>query len=298
MTSAFLAAQAHADPQGEHIIQLVIDDNIVSARRRLIVALQKLDYLIVSDDPLLARYNPRAASRLMPSFTSFNLRDKLRKLTIGLRPFDAQTTLATFDYTISNAEGTSSYKIVLEREAEAIIALAKLPLTETKCGRCGLEAAGDSQFCRQCGVPLAHAEPTELALLKITAEARAVYMKMIYGSCLLIGPLLLVLVMLLSGEAYKMIPVIFLFAVLGLFGASMMLSGLWLLHRMLITNRDERRHVISHQPHGTPMAPSITSPQDIVASITEGTTELLVFTGRMPDPTPVKRHEEDPIKGN
>ncbi len=291
MTSAFLAAHAHADTGGEHVVQLVIDDNVESARRRLMAALQKLDYLIVSDDPLLARYTPRAASRLTPSFTSFDLLNKSRKLTIGLRPFDAETTLATFDYTIVNSEGTGSYKAVLEREAEALVALAKLPLTETKCGRCGLEATGDSHFCRGCGVPLAHPEPTELVLLKFTAETRAVYMKMIYGGGLVLFPLLLLLVMFLSGEAYKMIPVIILFAAVGLFGASMMLSGLWLLHRMLITNRDEHKRLASTQRHDSPKTSSIILPQGIGTSITEGTTELLMLTRRVPDPVPVKRHE-------
>lgn len=292
MTSALLAAHAHADTGGEHVVQLVIDDNIESARRHLIAALQKLDYLIVSDDPLLARHTPRAPSRLVPSFTSFDLLNKSRKLTIGLRPFDTETTLATFDYTIVNSEGTNSYKAVLEREAEALVALAKLPLTETKCGRCGLEATGDSQFCRGCGIPLAHPEPAELVLLSFTAQARAVYMKMIYGSGLVLFPLLFLLVMFLSGEAYKMIPIIILFAAVGLFGASMMLSGLWLLHRMLITNRDEHKRLTSNQYHDAPKASSTILPRDIGTSITEGTTELLMLTRQVPDPVPVKHHEE------
>lgn len=63
----------------------------------------------------------------------------------------------------------------LEREAEAIIALAASASVEVFCPSCGVENAGNARFCRGCGKPAARNQlPAELEVMRLTANARRV----------------------------------------------------------------------------------------------------------------------------
>ena len=155
----------------EHALQSVLDSNIDSVRTRLIQALERLDYKVISDDPLYARRGARGLGRY---YVSANILDYPTKLTIGLRQISAQATLVTFDY-VAEHTGGMSFKgdlQTLNREAEAIIALAAAQTNASACSSCGTKQTSEGRFCRICGQPTIGREPAELEVLRVTAGAR------------------------------------------------------------------------------------------------------------------------------
>ena len=75
---------------GEHVVRRMLAGQIEDVRGRLVHALERLDYQVVSENPLLAR---RAARK---GAVRADFLDYARKLAVSLRPSSAAATVATF----------------------------------------------------------------------------------------------------------------------------------------------------------------------------------------------------------
>ncbi len=148
----------------EHSFILVLPGDPDGVRARLIAALERLDYSIIHDQPLLAR---RRARNL--GMSSTNVLNYSMELTVGLQPHGEQATRATFYYRWKHIWGAIGDRRTLEREAEALGALATLHTKVTACDACGAEGVAETRFCRRCGAPLGAAEPAELEVLRLTS---------------------------------------------------------------------------------------------------------------------------------
>lgn len=83
----------------EHTLRSVLHDDIESARQRLSHALDRLDYKVISEEPLYAR---RRARGWAAYYFSADILEYPIKLTIGLKPLSPNLTLATFDYAVEH----------------------------------------------------------------------------------------------------------------------------------------------------------------------------------------------------
>lgn len=253
----------------EHHVEKVITGDSESVRERLIYALGKLDYRLLSEQPLVAKRGTQTSS------CSFNALKCVKSLTISLRQLNPTSTLATFNYEIVNSVVTNGDRQTMEREAEALIALADARSAATVCASCGTNNSGDSRFCRACGAPNVLSEPAELEVLRLTAGARPAHQLISLGvlSALLfavVGMLLIFfnskgpkagLILLSAGE---------------IFAAYCLLYGMWHLHRTLNPKREAQGNLPLNVPHTLPSAQTVAlPPHSTPASVTEGTTELL-----------------------
>src|SRR5688500_18878211 len=145
----------------EHALRSVLDCDLESARSHLIAALDRLDYKVISDEPLFAR---RQARGLAAYYLSANILDYPIKLTIGLRRLRPDATLATFDYVVEHTGGVSfkGDQQTQTREAAAISALATAHTPLPGCSSCGTKQISEARFCRVCGWPTIGREPAEL----------------------------------------------------------------------------------------------------------------------------------------
>jgi hypothetical protein len=109
------------------------------------------------------------------------VRDYPTQIAIMLKPLGDRATIATFDYSLTNPMMSRGDKWTLEREAEALIALAVAGAAATMCASCGSDADADSRFCRTCGAATLTA-PAELEVLRQTAETHAGYRGVIIGT--------------------------------------------------------------------------------------------------------------------
>lgn len=162
----------------EHEVSIMIPALSDQARPGLIKALEKLDYLVLEEQPLCARRNARGGG---VSGTSVNVLDYQINLKIYLRT-NEEKTLATFIYQICNPLIGKGDKQTLTREAEAICALLKAQTQALVCRVCHIEVLADSRFCRRCGNPVDNPEPVELELLRLTAESQVAFEYVRYGA--------------------------------------------------------------------------------------------------------------------
>jgi len=178
----------------EHNFSRVLAGDIESVRECLIYALERLDYRVLSEQPLVARRSGQVAS------CSFSVLKCVKSLTIILKPLNPTSTLVAFDYEILNAFVTKGDLQTVEREAEAILALATARPPATVCVSCGTNNSSDSRFCRVCGTPNAVGEPKELEVLRLTSGARIGHQNIVGAviSLLLVAALALPLLFLSS----------------------------------------------------------------------------------------------------
>jgi len=120
----------------EHHFRKVINADDKSVCSLLARALESLGYVVVSDEPLVAKRGGRGWSA---AGMSYDVRDYQTQLAILLKPFGDRATIATFDYSLTNPMMTRGDKATLEREAEAVIALAVAGAAATMCATCGSE---------------------------------------------------------------------------------------------------------------------------------------------------------------
>jgi hypothetical protein len=165
----------------EHDVTLLVPGDIESVRRRLPEALERFGYRVLSEQPLQARRKAQGWGR-----GSNNVLDQRTTVLINLKPSGKRATRVTFDYTVDHPWLTRGDLQTLEREGEAIVALAKLRVESSTCPECGTEAIADSRFCRQCGTPLAKSQPSEIEVFRVTAGARAGYQNIVGGAILLV----------------------------------------------------------------------------------------------------------------
>ena len=77
-----------------------------------------------------------------------------RRLAVLLRPGSETATTAVFDFTVVHAGVmTCGDRRTLEREVDAIVALAEAPGSTGVCRSCGTENGPGARFCRLCGAP-------------------------------------------------------------------------------------------------------------------------------------------------
>lgn len=153
---------ASAATYGEHHVTLVLEGDPAALRERLASAAERLGYRVLADDPLVVR---RSGTSRYGSVIGTTL-DYDRTLTFRLKPKGAGTTVVTFNY-VGYPLNYKGPKLVIQREAEAIAALASERRRTTTCFSCGTPTADDSRYCRSCGM-LAVSEPAELQVMELT----------------------------------------------------------------------------------------------------------------------------------
>jgi hypothetical protein len=272
---------------GSHTTTRVLAGETESVRRRLVYALEALGYAVTSESPLQARRRKRK-DVVRADFT-----DHARKLSVSLRQSSDTATVATFDFEVVHGGCmTRGDSRTLERETEAIVALAAAPPASSLCRACGTESAGDAHFCRLCGAPNEARAPAELEVLRLTAGSRAALQELTVGLLVALATLAVTLPMLLLGNPKLFRAGWVLFAIFETLSWWMALYGLLRLHRTL--NPRKRAATLAAAPDAhartLPRAETTALPP---ASVTEGTTELLGAGAYAREKVPVPRGRGD-----
>jgi hypothetical protein len=255
----------------EHSTRRVLAGETEGARRRLVYALEALGYSVTSESPLQARRR-RLKDVVRADFTEHS-----RKLSVSLRPSSDTAVVATLDFEVKHGGCMTRGDLkTLEREADAIVALAAAPPASALCRACGTENAGDAHFCRLCGVPSAAGVPAELEVLRLTAGSRASLQEITTGLLIALVALAVSVPMILFGNA-KGVKMGWIFLAMGeTFGWLMTLYGILRLHLTLNSRKRCARlagvELTQSIPQALPDARTTALPP---ASVTEGTTELL-----------------------
>ena len=255
----------------EHHFRRTIPGDVESVRRRLSDVLESFGYIVIGDTPIQAK-RPRQMSIWKAMVLDYDT-----TLTIALKPISSASTLATFDYDIEQLF-TKGEMQALEREAEAIIALATKASAEIFCPACGVENAGNARFCRACGKPAARNQlPTELEVMRLTANASGSQIELTLGLIISFLTLLIATPILLFVGATKGVVFGWILLVLGeLLGAFFLILGMRRLHRSLNPPNTQHPEPSSEQTKALSMqerAAAALPPQPV--SIVEGTTELM-----------------------
>jgi hypothetical protein len=259
---------------GEHTCRRVFVGEVEDVRARLIRALERLDYRLLSEQqPLLAR---RAARK---DLISADMLDVARTLAINLKPSGTAATLAIFDITVVHGQPWEMGKgdrHTLELEVNALVALAGAPDAQSACAVCGTENSGGARFCRSCGAPNIFREPAEVELMRLEAGARAAHQEHVFGFIIMLVVAVLTLPLIIF-SSNKVAPIGWLvFAAGMLLGLAMALYGVRRLHRTLNPKERTAGQTTPAPPEAIP-APRMSAlpPRSARASVTEGTTELL-----------------------
>ena len=125
--------------------------------------------------------------------------------------------------------------LALEREAEAMIALATSSSVEVFCPSCGVENAGNARFCRACGKPAARNQlPPELEVMRLTANASGSQIEITLGLALTFLALLIAAPIILFVDSIKGVAFGWIIFALGeLLGWYFLILGMRRLHRSL-----------------------------------------------------------------
>lgn len=289
--------------ESEHEIIRLMPGHIETVRAQLADALERLGYRVLDENPLRARRRARGWGQ---SGCSTDVLDYPISLNIGLKTISPSTTRVTFDYTVKNPFLVAGDRHTLQREAEALLALATTRATAAACVSCGAEIVAGARFCRQCGAPNTLTEPAELEVLRLTAQSRAAYHSLIGGFTLFLAALAVASIFFFldpdAARFARRVRVIMVFAsLLGACGLPLLLSGFWRLHTTLkVQEQDEpptlpRRsanvpHTASLPAVGLPAVGSVAAlpvpdtGQVILGSVTEGTTDLLPVEKQKAEP--------------
>jgi hypothetical protein len=272
---------------GEHSARRVLTGDTEVVRRRLIAALEMMGYSVVNESPLHAR---RAK---LKNIVSADFTEHARRLSISLRPASETATVATFDFAVVHGGCMMKGDLqTLEREADAIIALATAPPASSVCRACGTENAGDVRFCRLCGAPSVSGAPRELEVLRLTAGSRAALQEIAAGTAIVLLVLAITLPLIIFGN-----PKAFKAGLLGLaLGESagwwMALYGILRLRRTLNPKPNELATPNVFAAQTLPSAKTSSLPPAHF-SVTEGTTELLGSQPKEREKVPARRERSD-----
>jgi len=278
----------------EHVARRVLPGDIEAVRGRLVHALERLGYEVVSENPLQAR---RAARK---NAVRADFLDYPRKLSVSLRQSSAAATVATFDFAVKHSGcAFGGDKKTLEREADAVAALAAAPPASSFCRVCGTENAGDARFCRLCGAPGAAGVPAEVEVMRLTAGSRAALQEIFMGLLTAVFVLAVSIPMIVFATKPKTADAgTWLLAVGQLFAWWMMLYGLLRLYRTVNPKgeREGRPRAAGaagalDAPHGPET--SALPPAPARVSVTEGTTELLTPSPPRREPVAARRERPD-----
>lgn len=282
----------------EIYLKRVLACNIENARARLSVALERLGYDVLEEEPAL--HARRAARGWGTWYGSADVLDYPMILVVRLKSGGEHSTQATFNYTIKHPWLLDGDKDVLTREAEAVVALATTRATDNVCSVCGTEATDDSRFCRRCGAPMT-SEQTELDVLRMAADARAGHTSVVTGTILSLAAAAAALVAWIVFAAKGSLPTKSLWFVIGLMGVLSLCNALtgrfaWQrLNSALASKRGEPRTLPGGRAHqeALPTAEFAALPPRRATtaghSITEGTTELLNTPQSKPEPIHLRR---------
>ena len=265
----------------EHSFRRVLHGDVESVRERLVYALETFDYRVLSDQPLIAKPSAEVSS------CAWDVLKCLKSLTIVLQALNPTSTLVTFDYEIVNPFVTKGDRQTVERQAEAIIAIANARAMAPACASCGTDNLSDSRFCRVCGTPAIGGEPAELEVLRLTHGARYAH-QTITGA--LIAALCVAAVaipmILLSVSGSKGFALLIVGEIIALFW---LLSGMRRLHRTLNTKKTVQQALGATAPQVIPtFRAKELPPQSAQTFVTEGTTELLAPRAGEPAVLPLK----------
>lgn len=260
----------------EHHFRRTVSGDIDTVRRRLSDVLESFGYIVLGDTPIQAK-RPRQKSIWVAMVLDYDT-----TLTIALKPISSASTLATFDYEIEQLF-TKGEMQALEREAEAIIALASSASVEVFCPSCGAENAGNARFCRSCGKPAARNQlPPELEVMRLTATASGSQIELTLGLILSFLTLLISMPIILFVPSIKGVVFGWILLVLGeLLGAFFLILGMRRLHRSLNPLNPVQSEAASEHAKTFAKQEMAALPQQ-PASITEGTTELMT---PLPEPS-------------
>ena len=274
----------------EHTSRRVLTGEAEAVRARLVYALESLDYTVISDNPVQAR---RARRR---NIVAADFTDHPRRLAIGLRQVGAAATQVTFDFAVTHGGWvTKGDMLTLEREVDAVVALATAPPASGLCPSCGTENGGEARFCRLCGAPNTSGEPAELEVLRLTASARAGLQEIACGLIIAVLTAVGVALMMSLGKPKVFNVALILLAVGEFFGWAMTLYGVFRIYRTLKVKPE--RHAL---PGGVDVAAAANRLPHAQTSalppahfsVTEGTTELLGSKPREAERIPVRRKQE------
>lgn len=275
---------------GEHTTKRVLAGETEGVRRRLVYALEALGYSVTSESPLQAR------RRKFKNVVAADFTEHARKVSVSLRPSSETAVVATFDFEVRHGGCMTRGDLkTLEREADAIAALAAAPPASSLCGACGTENGRDAHFCRLCGAPSAAGVPAELEALRLTAGSRASLQEITIGLLIALATLAVTLPMILFAVRSKVVNTGWILLLMGeALGGWMALYGMLRLYRTL-NSRERGAHLadvehVDALPHALPHAQTTALPP---ASVTEGTTELLGANAYAREKVPVARERGD-----
>ncbi len=265
----------------EHYLRRVLTGNVASVRSRLVVALERLGYVVVDDEAHIIR-GRRGATGWAPSYASADVLDYPRTLIVKLKATGEHATLVTYDYAVKHPSLSNGEKDILTRGAEAISSLATVRPNEKLCTACGLEATDDSRFCRSCGTPMA-VKNSELEILKMSAEIRAGHTSVVTGTIMSLSSTVLMILILafvaFSGLALSkgIWTVLIAAAVINAVTALITGFGWNRINRSL--KRPSTPEALSFEQKPLYFQPPQASalPISIPHSVTDGTTELLAY---------------------
>lgn len=279
---------ASASVYGEYHLTLTLDCDVESANERLSAAVEKLGYRIISENPFVARRSGAAYGSIMNTTL-----DYARTLTLRLKPSGTASTLVTFNY-VGYPLNYKGARVVVTREAEAIIALASARRGTLVCDNCGTETVDDSRFCRRCGAPVT-GEPAEVQVMRLTDDAHSAFRDISIGLAgITLAVVTFALIILIKGIAHINPAAVFalMWFLPSLFW---LIIGMRHLSRTFKSNPTEK--VMNEAPHQTSMQ-KVTNdlPQLSLMTVTEGTTELLQPARKENEKIFVERKEENITK--
>lgn len=289
----FLSGMDGGYTVGEHVTKRILPGDIEDVRGRLVSALERLDYHVVSENPLQARRTARK-NVVLADFL-----DHSRKLSVSLRPSSDAATVATFDFAVTHGGCMfAGDKKTLEREADAVVALAAAPPDASFCRHCGTDNLGDARFCRLCGAPGAASDPAEVEVMRLTAGSRAALQEIAIGLLIVFGLLAVTLPMIVLGGPKAVDAGRWLLVIGGAAAWWMTLYGVLRLHRTLNPKGERGRHLRAADfapaaDAGHLSRTSALPPAAARASVTEGTTELLTPVPRRREPAAARRERPD-----
>lgn len=270
----------------EHQFQRVIPGNVDTVRKRICDVLEDFNYVVLGDSPIQAKRN-RIKNLLSATVLEYHCR-----VTIGLKQISESSTLATFDYSVPYLF-TKGDRQALEREAEAIIALANASMSPAVCPGCGIVSNGTVRFCRSCGAPVASNKlPAELEIMRLTANWSAAQQEVFLGLIITVLTLSVTLPMILGSDSKATTIGWVMMAMGGLFALLTFQQALRRLNRTLDPQRQTRPTLAAESLDAIQTKERALPPQPY--SVTEGTTELMIASNREPARAQMNK-DTDPI---
>lgn len=256
--------------RNEHDFKRVIPGDIDSVRCRLADALESFNFDVLSEQPLQAR---RVKTKNVLVAT---LLEQDTRLNIALKSLSPVSTLATFDYSVE-ATVTKCDHATLEREADAIVAVAATIGAPIVCPACNAENPAGVRFCRVCGTPAGQGRlPAEIEVMRLTDGARTSYKEIIGGVVTAIATMLLTFLLSFSSKPKAHVVSIVISVIGSLITALMLFYGLRRLRQTLNPPNSEQNQSASNITRAFPgERPSSYLLESEPASVTEGTTRMM-----------------------